>query len=132
MHAAGVFPDGGIDMLSAERFAQTFAPKADAALHLHELTEGVDLSAFVLFSSIAGVLGGGGQGSYAAANAFLDALAEYAAGGAWSRRRWRGGCGSRRAARRRRTSSCASAEYWAWPRSPSERCSRPWTARRPV
>ncbi|MEU7619363.1 type I polyketide synthase [Micromonospora rifamycinica] len=75
IHAAGVLDDGTLDTLTAARTTRVLAPKVDAALHLHELTRALDLSAFVLFSSAAPLLGGQGQGNYAAANSVLDALA---------------------------------------------------------
>jgi acyl transferase domain-containing protein/D-arabinose 1-dehydrogenase-like Zn-dependent alcohol dehydrogenase/acyl carrier protein len=76
-HAAGVIEEQPLDALSAERLGEILAAKAAGALHLHELTAHMELSAFVLFSSIASTFGAGGQGGYAAANAFLDALAEH-------------------------------------------------------
>ncbi len=76
IHAAGAIADGTVETLGPEQIELVFAPKVDAAWNLHELTAEIDLSAFVLFSSVAGTLGGPGQANYAAANVFLDALAQ--------------------------------------------------------
>ncbi|WP_342776383.1 type I polyketide synthase [Streptomyces armeniacus] len=75
-HAAGVLDDEAVDALTEERIAPVLRAKVRGAQHLDELTREHELSAFVVFSSIAGVWGSGGQAAYAAANAALDALVE--------------------------------------------------------
>ncbi|MFC8906831.1 SDR family NAD(P)-dependent oxidoreductase, partial [Micromonospora sp. NPDC057140] len=77
VHCAGVLADSVVTSLSADDVARVLRPKVDGAWALHEATARLDLSAFVVFSSIAATLGSPGQGNYAAANAFLDALAQH-------------------------------------------------------
>ncbi|MGW8647037.1 SDR family NAD(P)-dependent oxidoreductase, partial [Micromonospora chalcea] len=77
VHTAGVIADATIGSLDESALRAVLAPKVDAGWALHEATRHLDLSAFVLFSSVAATLGSPGQGNYAAANAFLDALAQH-------------------------------------------------------
>ncbi|GAA2063057.1 hypothetical protein GCM10009801_06650 [Streptomyces albiaxialis] len=77
VHAAGTLQDAALLSLTPGQLRAVLAAKVDAAWHLHELTRELDLSAFVLFSSVSATVGLAGQANYAAGNAFLDALAHH-------------------------------------------------------
>ena len=77
VHAAGLLDDGLLLEQSPARFRKVMAPKIRGAVHLDALTRDLPLDFFVLYSSAAGLMGSPGQGNYAAANAFLDALAHH-------------------------------------------------------
>jgi acyl transferase domain-containing protein/thioesterase domain-containing protein/acyl carrier protein len=77
VHSAAVLDNGVIESLDAERLERVMRPKVDAAWHLHELSKGMDISQFLLFSSVAGLVGSAAQANYAAANGFLDALSAH-------------------------------------------------------
>jgi acyl transferase domain-containing protein/aryl carrier-like protein len=77
IHAAGALDDGVLYLQEWGRFAGVMAPKVEGAWNLHVLTRDIPLDFFVLFSSVAAILGANSQGNYTAGNAFLDALAHY-------------------------------------------------------
>ncbi|MFD7028398.1 type I polyketide synthase [Streptomyces sp. NPDC059917] len=77
VHTAAVLDDGALTTLTPEQLDRVLRVKAAGAHQLHRMTADLDLSAFVLFSSLAGTVGMAGQGNYAPGNAYLDALAQY-------------------------------------------------------
>ena len=77
IHSVGVLADATIGNQTWETFETVLWPKMLGAWHLHRATAQRDLDMFVLFSSVAGVLGNPGQANHAAANAFLDQLAAH-------------------------------------------------------
>ncbi|NEO76850.1 type I polyketide synthase [Moorena sp. SIO4G3] len=80
IHAAGVLDDGVLQKMSWDRFTKVMAPKVSGTWYLHQLTQDLPLDFFVCFSSMASMLGNYGQGNYAAANGFMDAIAHYRQG----------------------------------------------------
>jgi NAD(P)-dependent dehydrogenase (short-subunit alcohol dehydrogenase family)/acyl carrier protein len=101
IHAAGVLEDSVVANVNPDRLAKVWAPKVDGAWNLHQLTAGMPLDFFVLFSSFAAVTGSPGQAAYSAANAFMDQLAHYrsARGLAALSINWAGWAGAGMAAR---------------------------------
>ncbi|MFF3505789.1 type I polyketide synthase [Streptomyces sp. NPDC003247] len=77
VHTAGVLEDGVLSAMTAGQLDRVLRPKVDAAWNLHRLTRDLGLTAFVLYSSAAGLFGTPGQANYAAGNTFLDALAAH-------------------------------------------------------
>ena len=77
VHMAGVLDDAILTRLTTDQVRKVMRPKVDAAAHLHDLTHDTGLARFIVFSSVSGVFGSAGQGNYAAANAFLDGLAQH-------------------------------------------------------
>ncbi len=77
IHAAGVLDDGFLQSQTEEKFERVISPKLMGAWHLHQLTQEMPLDFFIMFSSVASLMGSPGQGNYAAANASLDAIARY-------------------------------------------------------
>ncbi|MFF7656914.1 SDR family NAD(P)-dependent oxidoreductase, partial [Streptomyces sp. NPDC007983] len=77
IHTAGTLADATLTTLTPQHLTDVLRPKIDAAWNLHHLTTHLPLTHFILFSSIAGALGSAGQANYAAANTYLDALAQH-------------------------------------------------------
>ncbi|MGK5627294.1 SDR family oxidoreductase [Streptomyces sp. URMC 123] len=77
VHSAAALDDGVVATMDAERLERVWAPKAVGAWRLHEATAELDLDWWAGYSSLASLLGGGGQGNYAAASAWLDGLAHW-------------------------------------------------------
>jgi NAD(P)-dependent dehydrogenase (short-subunit alcohol dehydrogenase family) len=76
-HAAGVLDNAALPNQNSEKFRTVLKAKVGGAWNLHRLTQSAELDCFVLFSSVAGVLGARGQANHAAANAYMDALAHF-------------------------------------------------------